>query len=224
MAKILLVEDDLNLQEIYSARLSAEGHTVETASDGESALARAVQFKPDLVLLDVMMPKISGFDVLDIIRQTPEVKDTKVIILTALGQDSDKDRGEKLGADKYLIKSQITLEDVIKSVEEIVGSPNGGNKAQQPQNQASQTQTKPQQPKTPDAKTSNQKPQQPKATPTDKPAGNQQAKPNQEVDLPAGNNQPSPPQTPQTPPAQPPTDDEDTPPPAAPGTTVKPQQ
>jgi DNA-binding response OmpR family regulator len=72
MAKILLVEDDTNLQEIYSARFMAEAYDVITASDGEEALATAVREKPDLIVLDVMMPKISGFDVLDILRSTPE--------------------------------------------------------------------------------------------------------------------------------------------------------
>lgn len=116
MAKILLVEDDTNLQEIYSARFMAESYTVITASDGEEALATAVRERPDLIVLDVMMPKISGFDVLDILRSTPETKDTKVIMMTALSQESDKQRGESLGVNKYLIKSQVTLEDVVNAV------------------------------------------------------------------------------------------------------------
>ena len=116
MAKILLVEDDINLREIYAARLQAENYGVVTASDGEEALAKAVAEKPDLIMLDVMMPKISGFDVLDILRSTPETKDTKVIMLTALSQDIDKTRGEQLGVNKYLVKSQITLEDVVEAV------------------------------------------------------------------------------------------------------------
>ncbi len=122
MAKVLLVEDDINLRDIYSARLAAEGYDIITASDGEEALATAVREKPDLIILDVMMPKISGFDVLDILRSTPETKDTKIIMMTALSQDSDKQRGEALGVNKYLIKSQVTLEDVVASVKEILGT------------------------------------------------------------------------------------------------------
>jgi two-component system, OmpR family, response regulator RpaB len=118
MAKILLVEDDVNLREIYSARFAAESYQVITASDGEEALATAVRERPDLIVLDVMMPKISGFDVLDILRSTPETKDTKVIMMTALSQDTDRQRGESLGVNKYLIKSQVTLEDVVNSVKE----------------------------------------------------------------------------------------------------------
>jgi DNA-binding response OmpR family regulator len=123
MAKILLVEDDANLREIYSARFAAESYQVITASDGEEALATAVRERPDLIVLDVMMPKISGFDVLDILRSTPETKDTKVIMMTALSQDTDRQRGESLGVNKYLIKSQVTLEDVVNSVKEQLASP-----------------------------------------------------------------------------------------------------
>lgn len=123
MAKILLVEDDTNLQDIYAARLGAEGHEVTSATDGESALASAVKVLPDLVILDVMMPKISGFDVLDILRTTPETKDAKVIMMTALSQDEDRQRGIKMGANRYLVKSQVTLEDVITAVnEELTGN------------------------------------------------------------------------------------------------------
>lgn len=121
MAKILLVEDDINLREIYAARLSAESYQVVVASDGEEALAIAVKEKPHLILLDIMMPKISGFDVLDIIRSTPSVRDTKVVMLTALSQKSDRLRGEQLGANKYLVKSQITLEDVVQTIRDLLG-------------------------------------------------------------------------------------------------------
>lgn len=121
MAKILLVEDDTNLSEIYSARFAAENYQVITAADGEEALATAVRERPDLIVLDVMMPKISGFDVLDILRSTPETKETKVIMMTALSQDTDRARGESLGVNKYLIKSQVTLEDVVNAVKEQLG-------------------------------------------------------------------------------------------------------
>ncbi|HUC87129.1 MAG TPA: response regulator [Candidatus Saccharimonadales bacterium] len=121
MAKILLVEDDFSLRDIYSARFQAEGYNVVTASDGEEALATAVREHPDLMVLDVMMPKISGFDVLDILRSTPETKDTKVIMMTALSQDTDRQRGEALGVNKYLVKSQVTLEDVIVAAKQVLG-------------------------------------------------------------------------------------------------------
>ena len=119
--KIMLVEDDTNLSEIYKARLEAEGFQVISAKDGEEALAIAVKEHPDLIISDVMMPKISGFDMLDILRGTEGVKNTKVIMMTALGQSEDKARAEKLGADRYLVKSQVTLEDVVKTVHDVLG-------------------------------------------------------------------------------------------------------
>ncbi len=120
MAKVLLVEDDVALRDIYSARFMAEGYDVVTASDGEMALTQAVKEKPNLIILDVMMPKISGFDVLDILRATPETKDTKVIMMTALSQESDLEKGKNLGADEYLVKSQVTLTDVIEKAKQVL--------------------------------------------------------------------------------------------------------
>ncbi len=115
------VEDDNNLREINGARLQAEGNDIVSAPDGEEALALAVKEKPDLIISDVMMPRISGFDMLDILRNAPETKDTKVIMMTALSQAEDKARAEKLGADRYLVKSQVTLEDVANVVHEVLG-------------------------------------------------------------------------------------------------------
>jgi CheY-like chemotaxis protein len=121
MAKILLVEDDTNLSEIYQARMEAEGYTVVAAPDGESALALAAKEKPELIISDVMMPKISGFEMLDILRNTDGLKSTPVIMLTALGQAEDRTRAEHLGADKYLVKSQVTLEDIVTAAKELLG-------------------------------------------------------------------------------------------------------
>jgi CheY-like chemotaxis protein len=121
MAKILLVEDDNNLREIYEARLQAEGYEIVSAMDGEEALVVAKKEKPDLVISDVMMPRISGFEMLDILRNTDGLKDVKVIMLTALGQAEDKSRADALGADRYLVKSQVTLEDIVKTAQELLG-------------------------------------------------------------------------------------------------------
>src|SRR3989344_8497593 len=132
MAKVMLVEDDNNLREIYEARLQAEGYEIVSAKDGEEALALAVKEKPDLIITDIMMPKISGFDMLDILRSTPETKNTKVIMMTALGQVEDKTRADKLGADRYLVKSQVTLEDVAKVAREVLEEDKGGSPAAAP--------------------------------------------------------------------------------------------
>jgi CheY-like chemotaxis protein len=121
----MLVEDDNNLREIYGARLLAEGHEIVAAKDGEEALALAVKEKPDLIISDIMMPRISGFEMLDILRSAPETKNTKVIMMTALSQAEDKSRADKLGADRYLVKSQVTLEDVAKVVRDVLDDGNG---------------------------------------------------------------------------------------------------
>jgi CheY-like chemotaxis protein len=129
MAKLLLVEDDNNLREIYEARLQAEGYQIVSAKDGEEALVVAKTEKPDLVISDVMMPKISGFEMLDIMRNTDELKGVKVIMLTALGQSDDQKRADKLGADRYLVKSQVTLEDIVRTAHELLGDQEGGDAA-----------------------------------------------------------------------------------------------
>lgn len=121
MPKVMLVEDDNNLREIYAARMQAEGYEVVTAADGEEALVTGKAEKPDLIISDVMMPKISGFEMLDIIRNTEGMKDVKIIMLTALGQSDEQERADKLGANKYLVKSQVTLEDIVKAAHEMLG-------------------------------------------------------------------------------------------------------
>ncbi len=121
MTKILLVEDDKSLREIYGVRLLAEGYDIVSAGDGEEALAMAIKERPALIVSDVMMPKISGFDMLDILRSTTETKDIKVIMMTALSSDDQRERGEKLGADRYLVKSQVGIEDVVRAVHEVLG-------------------------------------------------------------------------------------------------------
>ena len=121
MSKVMVVEDDAALREIYSIRITAEGYEVVSAGDGEEALAMAVREKPDLILSDVMMPKISGFDMLDILRATPETANIKVVMMTALSSDDQRQRGERLGADRYLVKSQVGIEDVVNTIHEVLG-------------------------------------------------------------------------------------------------------
>lgn len=126
MAKILLVEDDMNLREIFEMRLQAEGYATSVASDGEEALVVALREKPDLIISDVMMPKMSGFEMLETLRASPDMAKVKVIMMTALGQNEDRGRGEKLGVIKYLVKSQVTLEDFVRTVKEVAGGSNEG--------------------------------------------------------------------------------------------------
>ncbi len=116
LKKILMVEDDDALASVYQTRLDAEGFSVKRVANGEEALASAIEYHPDLILLDVMMPKVSGFDVLDILRNTPETANIRIIMLTALSQDSDKERAKSLGVDDYLVKSQVVIADVVERI------------------------------------------------------------------------------------------------------------
>ncbi len=119
--KVLLVEDDDALASVYQMRLEAEGFSVQRVPNGEEALAAAVSFRPDIILLDIMMPKVSGFDVLDILRNTPETANTKIIMLTALSQEADKEKAKEYGVDDYLVKSQVVISDVVQRVKDILG-------------------------------------------------------------------------------------------------------
>ena len=118
---ILIVEDDDNLANVYVTRLEAEGFNVKRAPNGEEALSAALASNPDLILLDVMMPKVSGFDVLDILRNTPETQDVKIVMLTALSQDSDQEKAKQLGVDDYLVKSQVVIADVVERIKTHLG-------------------------------------------------------------------------------------------------------
>lgn len=169
MVKVLLVEDDNNLREIFEMRLQAEGYQTLTASDGEEALVVALREKPDLVIADVMMPKMSGFEMLETMRAAPDTAKTKVVMMTALGQAEDQARGEKLGVVKYLVKSQVTLEDFVRVVKEVM--PPGG---EQPDKTTGPVQ--------PDVKTSNDKESEQKMPPT-----NSNPTPSSDMPAPADN-------------------------------------
>jgi|SRR3989344_3119836 len=116
MAKILIVEDDRPLQEVYSDTLKAEGYEVDTADDGEIALQKMQQGGWDLVLLDVILPKINGLDIMDQLKSHPPASPNKCIVfLTNLDRNEEVERGLKL-ANGYLIKSQITPGDLIREI------------------------------------------------------------------------------------------------------------
>jgi DNA-binding response OmpR family regulator len=119
--KILLVEDDDALASVYTTRLQAEGFDTKRVPNGEDALAVSIEYKPDLIVLDVMMAKVSGFDVLDILRNTPETTNIKIIMLTALSQEADRERAKSLGVDDYLVKSQVVIADVVEHIKHHLG-------------------------------------------------------------------------------------------------------
>lgn len=114
--KILLVEDDQLLASVYKDRLELEGFDTLWVENGEKALVQALEYQPDLILLDVMMPRVSGFEVLDILRNTKETANIKIVMLTALSQDKNKQQAQELGADDYLVKSQVVMNDVVARV------------------------------------------------------------------------------------------------------------
>jgi len=120
MQNILLVEDDPFLIDIYTTKLKESGFSVEVANDGEVALRKARENKPDLVILDIVLPQIDGWEILRKIKSEPEFKNLKVIILSNLGQKEEVEKGMKLGAVKYLIKAHYTPSQVIKEIKKTI--------------------------------------------------------------------------------------------------------
>lgn len=118
---ILLVDDDLTLREMYEERLKAEGFEIVQASNGDEAIKKAKEIKPNIILLDIMMPKINGFDVLKELKADEELKAVPVIVLTALIQDVDKLQGQKLGAADYIVKSETMPGEVISKIKNAIG-------------------------------------------------------------------------------------------------------
>ncbi|MDD5342268.1 MAG: response regulator [Patescibacteria group bacterium] len=111
--KILLVEDEKMLSSMYATKFAKEGYELIQAYDGEEGLTKAKSIKPDVILLDIIMPKLDGFVVLKALKQDPELKKIPVILLTNLGQDEDIRKGKELGADDYFIKANHTPAEVV---------------------------------------------------------------------------------------------------------------
>lgn len=118
--RVLVVDDDQTLLDMYKERLTASGYEVVTASDGRQALAKAIDYLPHCILLDILMPQVNGFDVLENIRSTEETKNIPVIMLTALVQDSNRQKGLAEGADDYIIKSETMPGEVIAKIETVI--------------------------------------------------------------------------------------------------------
>ncbi|TAK03333.1 response regulator [Patescibacteria group bacterium] len=114
--KILLVEDDPFLYKVLSQRLSDEGFDVTVASDGQSAIDQVGSLKPVLVLLDLILPKKSGFEVLTEIRKNASTAKLAVVVLSNLGQQEDIDQIEKLGVREYLVKADYSLSEMVKKI------------------------------------------------------------------------------------------------------------
>lgn len=120
--KILLVEDDSALAQMYQTLLSSHGYEVKRCMNGEQALDAAISYNPQLILLDIMMPKINGLDVLDILRNTPQTSHCKIIVLTALGEPSDRRKAMELGASDFLVKPEISTSEVLQRIQDALTS------------------------------------------------------------------------------------------------------
>lgn len=120
MKKILLVEDDPFLIDIYRDKLEESGYEVDVSDDGNKVLGKIKEIIPDLVLLDIILPNVDGWEILRSIRNNPETKDLKVIILSNLGQKEEVEKGVDLGATQYLIKAHFTPSEVVKEIEKLL--------------------------------------------------------------------------------------------------------
>lgn len=117
---VLLVEDEKMLADMYSTKFSMEGFATHTAYDGESGFEMAKQVEPDIILLDIIMPKLDGFAVLKMLRDEPATKKTPVILLTNLGQDEDIKKGKHLGATDYFVKANHTPAEIVNKVRSVL--------------------------------------------------------------------------------------------------------
>lgn len=125
MAKVLIVEDDAILVEMYQAKFELEGHDVQIATNGEDSLTVLQNFVPDIILLDILMPKLNGFHVLKEIKKQPNLRQIPVILLTNLGEaevDMNQELASALGVSDYLIKSHHTPDEVVEKVVKTLGN------------------------------------------------------------------------------------------------------
>ena len=120
MKKILLVEDDPLIIDIYTTKLKESGFQTETASDGETALKKLKEENFDLLILDMVLPRLTGFELLKKIREDKGFKELKVLILSNLGQEADINLAKKLGVSKYLIKANFIPSEVVEEIKKIL--------------------------------------------------------------------------------------------------------
>jgi DNA-binding response OmpR family regulator len=118
MKKILIVEDDMAISNMYKGVLEKDGYKVITAKDGEEGMDSALNSAPDLILLDIMLPKIDGFGVLQKLKAEPKTSSIPIIMLTNLGQDEDKEQGKKFGAADYWVKANFTPGQVSERIKQ----------------------------------------------------------------------------------------------------------
>lgn len=120
MTKILIIEDDAVLQKSLSEYLKSEGFETEVAADGDAGIETALKTKPDLILLDIVLPKKDGYEVLKAVKNDEQTKDVPVVLLTNLDSIADVEKALELGATTYLVKADYKLEEVVTKIKSIL--------------------------------------------------------------------------------------------------------
>ena len=120
MKKILIIEDDPFLSEMYATKFNQSGFQTELATDGKKGLEKIKTSKPDLILLDIVLPKMDGFEILKKIKKDSKLKEIPLILLTNLGQKNEVEKGLALGADEYIVKAHFTPTAVVAKVKKIL--------------------------------------------------------------------------------------------------------
>jgi len=118
---VLIIEDEESLAAMYAAKFDKEGFNVVTASDGSDGIDKAKSSSPDIILLDIILPKKDGFMVLKELKEDAKTKNVKVLMLSNLGQDEDVSKGKKLGAEDYLVKANLTPAQIVDKVKQYLG-------------------------------------------------------------------------------------------------------
>lgn len=154
--KILIVEDDKFLMLILKSRLAKEGFTVIEAGDGEEGIAKARENNPDLLLLDIIMPKVSGFELLETFRSDPQLSQLPVVVASNLGQESDIEKARSLGVVDYYVKATTPVEDIVRMARKALGLPEFAEEVQIEPSAPVELQTEP-----PASPVSDQAPQEP---------------------------------------------------------------
>lgn len=128
MKKILYIEDDKAIADIFHKRFTEEGYEVSICGNGEDGLNAALDFKPDMIITGILMPKVSGFDVIYILKNTPETKHIPIVVLSALCRQEDIDRAKELGAIDYMVMSEVRVKDVLRRINKLFEQLDNGGK------------------------------------------------------------------------------------------------
>ena len=123
--KILIIEDEKFLLEMYEMRLKAAGFEVLSAEEGKIGIHLAVENKPDLIVLDIVLPEMSGYEVLRMLKSDPDTKDIPVLVFSNLGQQEEIQKGLELGADNYVVKTEVTPSQLVKKIVKMLGGAKG---------------------------------------------------------------------------------------------------